>query len=71
MRISIFLAAAVLLLSMKASQAGATDILGAWHPERYVLEDGTELHVSGLIFCNCLPLWVDQGDGGVVGSTKD
>ena len=20
---------------------------------------------------NCLPLWVDQGDGGVVGSTKD
>ena len=21
--------------------------------------------------CNCLPLWVDQGDGGVVGSTKD
>ena len=50
MRISTFLAAAVLLLSMKASQAGATDILGAWHPERYVLEDGTELHVSGLIF---------------------
>ena len=23
------------------------------------------------IICNCLPLWVDQGDGGVVGSTKD
>ena len=22
-------------------------------------------------YCNCLPLWVDQGDGGVVGSTKD
>ena len=26
---------------------------------------------SALIECNCLPLWVDQGDGGVVGSTKD
>ena len=26
---------------------------------------------SGKTFCNCLPLWVDQGDGGVVGSTKD
>ena len=23
------------------------------------------------IYSNCLPLWVDQGDGGVVGSTKD
>ena len=23
------------------------------------------------ILGNCLPLWVDQGDGGVVGSTKD
>ena len=25
----------------------------------------------GNMMCNCLPLWVDQGDGGVVGSTKD
>ena len=24
-----------------------------------------------LLYRNCLPLWVDQGDGGVVGSTKD
>ena len=23
------------------------------------------------LYRNCLPLWVDQGDGGVVGSTKD
>ena len=27
--------------------------------------------VEGKIARNCLPLWVDQGDGGVVGSTKD
>ena len=26
---------------------------------------------SGKLGGNCLPLWVDQGDGGVVGSTKD
>ena len=26
---------------------------------------------EGLSDRNCLPLWVDQGDGGVVGSTKD
>ena len=26
---------------------------------------------DGKIKGNCLPLWVDQGDGGVVGSTKD
>ena len=26
---------------------------------------------DGKIKSNCLPLWVDQGDGGVVGSTKD
>ena len=26
---------------------------------------------DGKIRGNCLPLWVDQGDGGVVGSTKD
>ena len=26
---------------------------------------------SGIPNRNCLPLWVDQGDGGVVGSTKD
>ena len=32
---------------------------------RFELEDATKL--DG----NCLPLWVDQGDGGVVGSTKD
>ena len=25
----------------------------------------------GKVNRNCLPLWVDQGDGGVVGSTKD
>ena len=25
----------------------------------------------GKVNGNCLPLWVDQGDGGVVGSTKD
>ena len=29
------------------------------------------LDVVGSPFRNCLPLWVDQGDGGVVGSTKD
>ena len=44
------LAVAVLLLSIQARGAGAADILGAWHPEQYVLEDGTELDVSGLIF---------------------
>ena len=32
---------------------------------RFELEDATKL--DG----NCLLLWVDQGDGGVVGSTKD
>ena len=26
---------------------------------------------GGKDYSNCLPLWVDQGDGGVVGSTKD
>ena len=26
---------------------------------------------GGNLCRNCLPLWVDQGDGGVVGSTKD
>ena len=29
------------------------------------------LEGSSIFTCNCLPLWVDQGDGGVVGSTKD
>ena len=29
------------------------------------------LRVIGMDESNCLPLWVDQGDGGVVGSTKD
>ena len=27
--------------------------------------------VDGKAFRNCLPLWIDQGDEGVVGSTKD
>ena len=27
--------------------------------------------VGNKLVRNCLPLWVDQGDGGVVGSTKD
>ena len=26
---------------------------------------------ASFFYRNCLPLWVDQGDGGVVGSTKD
>ncbi len=50
MRISNLLAVAVLFLSIQAGEAGEADILGAWHPEQYVLEDGTELDVSGLIF---------------------
>ena len=31
--------------------------------------DGSD--AQALLKRNCLPLWVDQGDGGVVGSTKD
>ena len=47
MRISSFLVVAVFLFSLEAP---ASEILGAWHPERYRLADGTELPVTGLIF---------------------
>ena len=47
--------------------------LGA--PEVMAREEYGELEVDVKIEMirsrNCLPLWVDQGDGGVVGSTKD
>ena len=36
--------------------------------DRYLRESKLPLEKS---WGNCLPLWVDQGDGGVVGSTKD
>ncbi len=29
---------------------GASEIAGSWHPESYVLADGSELSVTGLIF---------------------
>ena len=37
------------------------------------LAEGARLDACGPgnVDGNCLPLWVDQGDGGVVGSTKD
>lgn len=37
----------VLLLTVSPASA---QISGAWSPERYVLKDGTELEVTGLIF---------------------
>ena len=40
--------------------------------ERSLLSMRTaQLRPTSKAMCNCLPLWVDQGDGGVVGSTKD
>ena len=67
MHISNLLVVAVLLLSIQAGGAGAADILGAWHPEQYVLEDGTELDVSGLIFFSkrdwTVLFFVEDGNG--------
>ena len=41
--------AAAVPASLPASPASGP-IVGAWHPESYVLKDGTEYAVSGLIF---------------------
>lgn len=47
MRISRFVVAASLLFSLEAR---ASEISGAWSAERYVLADGSEFTVTGLIF---------------------
>ena len=44
-------------------------IYGLFQKGRVLAQDGVV--TLSKLYRNCLPLWVDQGDGGVVGSTKD
>ena len=50
LRIAPVLLAAVSLSAPVLAQSPINGVEGAWHPEIYTLEDGTEQKVTGLIF---------------------
>ena len=52
------------------ARVGANAI-GIGDQAQSVLPEIARESLSAYFQGNCLPLWVDQGDGGVVGSTKD